>query len=70
METAAVHKTGEKCIVCEMNKENGIHLWDQFLCVECEREIINTDPDDEQYQYYLRKLKSISLPKTNVKAKT
>jgi hypothetical protein len=68
METAAIHKTGEKCIICEANKMTGIHLWKQFLCVECEKEIISTDPDDEQYRYYLKKLKTISLPKVDAEA--
>lgn len=53
----------ERCGICEEEKERGIHLYNLFICSECENNMIHTEPREEKYQYYLRKLKNISQPK-------
>jgi hypothetical protein len=65
MESLAAKSTGEACVVCEKSKSLGIRVWNQFLCVECERKIVSTDTDDEQYHYYLKQLRKVSLPQVN-----
>lgn len=63
METTATKKyIGETCIICETKKQKGIHLYTQFICNDCEREIISTDTRDERYKYYLNQLKKIVKP--------
>lgn len=52
----------EKCGICEDEKEEGIHIASLFICCECERNMIHTEPREEKYKYYLEKLKNINRP--------
>jgi hypothetical protein len=65
MEMMALRQSGENCVVCEKSGSNGIWLWNKFLCETCERKIVSTDTDDEHYNFYLSRLKKVSLPKVN-----
>ena len=49
----------EVCMICEEEKEEGIHLNNLFMCMECERNMVYTQPREEKYHYYLKKLKRI-----------
>jgi hypothetical protein len=62
-----MHQTvcGEMCIVCNQRKELGIHIWGKFVCVSCEREIVQTDVKDSNYDYYIQRLKRIWLDATS-----
>jgi hypothetical protein len=62
-----VHQTvcGEECIVCNQRKVAGIHIWGQFICQTCERQIVNTDVTDEKYPFYIERLKRIWLDATS-----
>lgn len=55
--------TEERCIICEENKSEGIHLINEFICCECEQEIIQTETNEESYRYFVKKLKSITETK-------
>ncbi|MBU8908402.1 sigma factor G inhibitor Gin [Desertibacillus haloalkaliphilus] len=55
----------KQCVVCDENKQQGIHLFDSFICEDCEREIVLTDTKDKLYKYYLEKLRKIKLPSTS-----
>lgn len=52
----------ERCGICEEEKERGIHLYKMFICTECEQNMIHTEPREEKYHYYLRKLKNMNQP--------
>lgn len=52
---------GGTCIVCGESKELGIRIFSQFLCAECEQEIVHTDVEDEKYPYYIDRMKQIWL---------
>ncbi|HLS07426.1 MAG TPA: sigma factor G inhibitor Gin [Bacillota bacterium] len=52
----------KRCGICEEEKSTGISLYNMFICGECERNMIYTEPREEKYQYYLRKLKNITHP--------
>ncbi|GAA0467408.1 sigma factor G inhibitor Gin [Alkalibacillus silvisoli] len=45
------------CQICEEFRQDGIYVLTTFICKSCEREIVNTSPDDEQYQYYVDRMK-------------
>ncbi|MFC4768512.1 sigma factor G inhibitor Gin [Effusibacillus consociatus] len=47
------------CIVCREPKSEGIRIWEQFVCVSCEREIVQTDVEDEKYPFYIERMKGI-----------
>jgi predicted nucleic acid-binding Zn ribbon protein len=53
----------QSCIVCGEAKEEGISIWNQFICSECEQEMIHTEVEDKRYSYFINKLKTIWLKK-------
>ncbi|MCT2534285.1 sigma factor G inhibitor Gin [Aquibacillus koreensis] len=53
----------EVCGVCDLEKPKGIHLYNLFICCECEQKMVHTEPSEEQYKFYLDKLKHINQPK-------
>ncbi|WLD93439.1 sigma factor G inhibitor Gin [Alkalihalobacillus sp. AL-G] len=56
----ATKQTLETCMVCEKKAEKGIHIFHHFLCCNCEQKMISTDTDDEEYQYFIEKLRKIN----------
>ncbi|WP_235822060.1 sigma factor G inhibitor Gin [Gottfriedia luciferensis] len=55
-----------KCVVCEENKEQGIHIIQAFICDECEKKIVATETDAPLYQSFVEKLKSINTIKEEI----
>jgi hypothetical protein len=53
---------GEECIICEKQKDKGIHLYTSFICRECEHKITNAKTSDPMYRYYINKLKKVNRP--------
>ncbi|GIN42293.1 MULTISPECIES: sigma factor G inhibitor Gin [Heyndrickxia] len=53
---------GETCIICEQPRHNGIHLYTSFICLECEKDIVQTDTNDPKYKYYINQLKLVVKP--------
>mgnify|MGYP001031734777 CR=1 FL=1 len=53
---------GETCIICDIVKMSGIHLYTSFICVDCEKEMTSTQTSDPKYQYYLEKLRRVKNP--------
>ena len=51
------------CGVCDQDREKGFYLYNLFICSECEQKIIHTEPNQAQYQYYLKKLRGINKSK-------
>lgn len=49
------------CIVCRENKLAGIRIWGQFVCTDCERDIVHTEVEDEKYPFYIERMKRIWL---------
>ncbi len=56
----------EKCSVCELKSQAGIHICDIYICETCEREIVNSDVSDEFYKYYLQKLRKLKHSLLNI----
>ncbi|WP_067933460.1 sigma factor G inhibitor Gin [Alicyclobacillus kakegawensis] len=50
---------GRRCIICDRPREIGIVVWGQFICAECEQEIVSTDTSELRYQYYVQRLKRL-----------
>ncbi|GMA50567.1 hypothetical protein GCM10025857_19240 [Alicyclobacillus contaminans] len=49
------------CLVCHQEKAIGLRICGQFLCADCEREIVATDVSDARYSYYVECMKKIWL---------
>ncbi|WP_251554291.1 sigma factor G inhibitor Gin [Neobacillus muris] len=52
----------ETCVICEIQKPKGIHLYTSFICTDCEKDLIQTNTSDPKYKYFLQKLKKINTP--------
>lgn len=49
-----------RCIICEEESLQGIHICTSFICTLCEYNIVHTDAREEKYRYYVQKLKPIN----------
>lgn len=58
---SSLHSTGEMCLICEENKQNGIHILHQYICMDCEEKIVSADTTDEYYHHYLNQLRKLKL---------
>lgn len=47
------------CMICGQQQTEGIHICDEFICEECEREIVNTDVRDAKYPFFIHRMKQI-----------
>ena len=54
--------TERVCIICSQKKTEGITIVSQFVCEECETEIVNTNAEDVKYGFFIHQLKQIVLP--------
>lgn len=50
-----------KCMICEQQKEQGIMILSEFICDDCEAEMVHTDVKDEKYPFFIRQMRRISL---------
>jgi hypothetical protein len=62
LNSSAREPRGEACVICEEQKDKGIHLYTSFICTKCEQDIIMTDTNDPKYKYFLNKLRKITAP--------
>jgi hypothetical protein len=53
--------TPVRCIVCEQPREDGITVLAEFICEECERQIVRTAVEDKQYPFFVHQLSRIWL---------
>ena len=49
------------CIICNEQKEQGMKICEQWICCDCEREIVRTDVSDVRYQFFVEAMKKIWL---------
>jgi len=47
------------CIICKEEKNEGIRVCEEWICTECESEIIHTDVKDPKYPYFIHQLKQV-----------
>ncbi|MDI9260408.1 sigma factor G inhibitor Gin [Alicyclobacillus sendaiensis] len=49
------------CIICGRVGQDGMRVFGQLICHACEREIVQTDVEDEAYRRYVEQMKLIWL---------
>lgn len=49
------------CIVCNKEKEEGIRICSQWVCLDCESEIVRTDVQDVKYSFFIHRLRLIGV---------
>lgn len=47
------------CIICKQDKEEGIRVCSEWICKECESEMVQTDVKDPKYPFFIHQLKKI-----------
>ncbi|SDI11192.1 Inhibitor of sigma-G Gin [Alteribacillus persepolensis] len=50
---------GERCVLCDQEKKEGIHILEAFLCKECERELVKLEPEHPTYAEKIKKLRKL-----------
>ncbi|SNS45760.1 Inhibitor of sigma-G Gin [Anaerovirgula multivorans] len=50
---------GLQCCICNGKTSTGIVLLNQYICGNCEREMIHTPIDQLKYEVYKKKIKNI-----------
>ena len=54
----------EACAICEVKKKEGIHLYNIFLCMACEKALIHTEASDPLYHHHIEKLRKMNISET------
>lgn len=49
------------CYICRKEKDNGIMIGKSLICRDCEKEIINIDIENIEYDFYRNKIKGAFL---------
>ncbi|AKG36901.1 sigma factor G inhibitor Gin [Paenibacillus durus] len=57
------HTKTEVCIICGQEKEEGIRIVSQFICEDCEAEMVRTEAEDAKYRFFIGRMKKIGLQK-------
>lgn len=52
-------QTEQSCIICREAKANGIVIVDQFICSDCEQEMVHTEVEDAKYPFFIHQLKRL-----------
>lgn len=47
------------CIICGQTGRNGITVINEFICDECETEMVRTDVHDAKYPFFIHQMKQI-----------
>ncbi|MCY0894086.1 MAG: sigma factor G inhibitor Gin [Acidibacillus sp.] len=47
------------CMMCERDCSDGIHILSQFICTECEQDMCRTEVEDDLYDYFVSRLRSL-----------
>jgi hypothetical protein len=63
MNEAWRQEIAHECIICGNHKENGIMIISEFICEECESEMVRTDVQDAKYPFFIHQMKQILYKK-------
>lgn len=47
------------CIICGQSGKEGILVVSEFICLECEAEMVRTDVKDEKYPFFIHQMRQI-----------
>lgn len=51
----------QACIICGEKKADGISIVSEFICEDCEAEMVHTDVKDDKYDFFIHQMKQIWL---------
>lgn len=47
------------CIICDQPKPDGIMICSEFICDDCESEMVQTDVLDAKYPFFIHRMNKI-----------
>lgn len=50
---------GETCMICGRRQSEGLHIAEEFICIECEREMVRTEVWDAKYPFFIHRMKQM-----------
>ena len=59
LHAAAEELEPETCMICGREQTEGLHIVEEFICVDCERELVNTDVQDAKYPFFINRMKQV-----------
>lgn len=51
--------SGESCMICGRQQTEGLHIIEEFICRDCESEMVHTDVMDAKYPFFIHRMKQI-----------
>ncbi|SEO39163.1 Inhibitor of sigma-G Gin [Amphibacillus marinus] len=48
-----------KCHLCDQSQKEGLYIYNLYICNSCEQEMLKTQPEDPNYQFFVNKLRRI-----------
>lgn len=63
MNEAWRQEIAHECIICNNRKVNGIMIISEFICDDCEHEMVRTDVQDAKYPFFIHQMKQILYKK-------
>ncbi len=51
--------TDQRCIICGLQKQEGLVVRDHLICENCERTIVSTSPTDDSYGPLVQRVKQL-----------
>ncbi|UCZ53287.1 sigma factor G inhibitor Gin [Bacillus shivajii] len=49
----------QECLICKEEKQKGIHLLTYFICKNCEKNVVESVAEDDDYQHYVEQLRKV-----------
>lgn len=59
----SVTESYHTCIICNHMKQDGIMICSEFICMDCESEMVRTDVMDMKYPFFVQQMKQIWMSK-------
>jgi hypothetical protein len=47
------------CIICKLEKAEGLRICEEWICTSCEAEMVHTDVKDPKYSFFIHQLKQV-----------
>lgn len=49
----------ESCMICGRRQSEGLYIIEEFICRDCESEMVHTDVMDAKYPFFIHRMKQI-----------
>ncbi|WP_332697195.1 sigma factor G inhibitor Gin [Halalkalibacter lacteus] len=53
-------RLGDKCVICNKRKEEGLHVVNSFICSSCETKMVQVNENDQTYHTLVKQMRNLS----------